>query len=251
MSLSITIPSIGEDFPSAAAAVDNNFTNLSAWANGAIPGTDLSPTAAILRSQMAGGGGNVVYTSIGTNTSATDGHLYNCSAPLNLTLPTPTAGCTVGVFAGIGTGISGAAQVRVTAGGGNINGVGLSAAASFALGVEGAFALLQATGSAWILVSGQQDTGWVSLSLVNSWTASVGYYTPAYRLRGDTVSLRGKAHDGSAATVATLPSGVRPASQVDFTSSNTTVVTSAGVITNGFPGAGSVVQLDGVSFPTS
>lgn len=53
MSLSITVPTIGQPFSSQAATVDSNFTNLSSWANGNIAGTDISSSAAIADTQLA------------------------------------------------------------------------------------------------------------------------------------------------------------------------------------------------------
>jgi hypothetical protein len=53
MALSITVPQVGQPFSTQAVIADNNFTNLAAWANGGIAGTDLSPSAAIADTQLA------------------------------------------------------------------------------------------------------------------------------------------------------------------------------------------------------
>lgn len=69
--------------------------------------------------------------------------------------------------------------------------------------------LYMRNGSDWDLVY-EPDTGWTSLTLVNSWTVSGGL-TPQYRRIGNRVTLRGRTTGGSSTTIATLPAGFRPA----------------------------------------
>ena len=61
-----------------------------------------------------------------------------------------------------------------------------------------------------ILANGKiGDTGWINLTLVNSWATSLSE-TPQYRKLNGVVYLRGVATGGSATTLATLPVGSRP-----------------------------------------
>jgi len=57
------------------------------------------------------------------------------------------------------------------------------------------------------------DSGWINLTLVNSWVVSLAE-TPQYRKLNGVVYLRGLITGGSAATVATLPAGYRPVSSI-------------------------------------
>ncbi|MEU4735026.1 MULTISPECIES: hypothetical protein [Streptomyces] len=64
--------------------------------------------------------------------------------------------------------------------------------------------------------------GWVPLTLASGWSATAGYYTPAYRLNGDgTASLSGMASMSgtlaAGAVVTTLPAEARPANRVRVT----------------------------------
>lgn len=56
----------------------------------------------------------------------------------------------------------------------------------------------------------EADSGWLTLALVNSWAVSGGL-TPQYRKINGQVFIRGRVTGGSATTIATLPSGYRPA----------------------------------------
>lgn len=58
---------------------------------------------------------------------------------------------------------------------------------------------------------GGSDSGWISLSLVNSWVQyDTTYGVPAYRKVGNIVYLKGLIKNGSSAVIATLPAGYRP-----------------------------------------
>lgn len=114
-----------------------------------------------------------------------------------LTLPSaPSQGDAVRVVPG--SAVTGSAQVTVAASGGKvINGKGLSAASSFVLGIPFAFVTLQYDGTAWQIVEGQRDTGWVPLTLSTGWAATSGTWVPAARLCGDSVAMRGQATGSS------------------------------------------------------
>jgi hypothetical protein len=76
--------------------------------------------------------------------------------------------------------------------------------------------LLSSDGTNWIMNAGQQDTGWVNLSLGSGATAGSGF-TPAARLRGTTVSLRGALVLTSSSTIGSLPgASYAPAATVKF-----------------------------------
>jgi hypothetical protein len=135
-----------------------------------------------------------------------------------LTLPSsPTKGNIIQIIA-LGT-VTGATPVTVAAAGGKqINGVGLSAATSFPLGTGNASATLQYDGTAWRVIAGAQDSGWVAVTIGSGLTADGTAFVPAARLKGDEVRLRGIL-DASAglsvnSTLATIPSVARPSGQV-------------------------------------
>ena len=84
--------------------------------------------------------------------------------------------------------------------------------------------VLQADGTNWNIIQGEQDSGWIvvgsggSAPAFNSgwsWSGIAGDATPAFREQGDTVHLRGR-FGGSAgnATPFTLPAGYRPGSDI-------------------------------------
>lgn len=136
----------------------------------------------------------------GASATAVDGQMLNCTgAACTVTLPASAKGL-LGVRAG-GT-QSGTAQVTIAAAGGAlIKGKGHSAgASSIALGTPGAAVVLLWDGSNWLVVSGQQDTGWVPLALNTGTTAFTNTYTPAARIQGDKVELRGGVQNTSGGT---------------------------------------------------
>lgn len=216
-SISLGIPQAGQTFATEGAKVATDMTTIQAVINGNLDSTNLSASAAIARSQMAGSFGNLAFTPVSTNTSCVDGSLYYVSAASTMTLPTATLNRTIGVMNGIGAG----GVVTVTAGSGVILGLGLGAGgvSSITLGTTYAAVVLVGGGTNWAIASGQQDTGWLALSLTSGFAALGGAYTPAARLIGDRVFLRGAVNNGSAgsfgnAAFATIPSGLRPASTV-------------------------------------
>lgn len=160
MSLSYTIPVAGSTLNSIAdPEVATALGSILTWANGGIQGGDLSPSAAILRSQLAGGFGNLAVTIAAGSTNAQDGKLYVVTAgSTTITLPTPTANATVGVIANAGQ--TGTTPTTVAASAGKINGLGVAAATSVRLGTVGAMVILVGDGTNWNIVGGEQDTGW-------------------------------------------------------------------------------------------
>lgn len=191
--LSYTVPVAGSTLNAIAdPQVSTALNTILTWANGNVDTTNLSATAAILRSQLAGGSGNLIYQAISTNTSATDGHVYQVTAAgVTVTLPSPSTNATIGVFNGSGTAAS---PTTVTASSGNIVGSGVSAS-SISLGISGAHVMLQANGSNWLIVAGQQDTGWVACTLGTNITVPGGYapavFSPTARIIGDMGYLSG------------------------------------------------------------
>jgi hypothetical protein len=135
-----------------------------------------------------------------TSFSAAAGFSYAAGTGVTATLPaSPATGDTIRV-AGSAT-VTGAAPATVTAAGGKgINGLGLAAASTFKLGTPWAYAMLQYDGTNWQIIDGQQDTGWVALSLASGFIA--GGLAPAARCVGDRVWLCGTVHNNTGGTVA-------------------------------------------------
>ena len=149
--------------------------------------------------------------STAVSASAVDGQavVVTGSSAVTITLPSHQSGQIVAVtnFSTGGTTVSGSP----------IYGVGLSSVSSFALGTVGSSVLLIDDGTNWRIVAGQQDTGWVTLPVNSGVTTYAG--TPASRLVGDRVYLRGTLSVGAATggyTLATLATTFRPASQVYY-----------------------------------
>jgi hypothetical protein len=129
-----------------------------------------------------------------------------------VTLPTPTSKRVVGVISVNG---SGASPCTVTAGSGHILGKGVAASAtSILLGAPGASVTLEADGTNWNIVAGEQDSGWRFPSGLNSWSSSAGppsNNTIGYRLQGDRLKINGHLASGSNGTAAiNVPAGYRP-----------------------------------------
>lgn len=152
--------------------------------------------------------GGLRHRSTTVNTSANYGEIIEAAAGnLTVTLPSPSvSGQIVGVVGG------GGGTTPVTVSGTNIYGTGMwSGSSSFKLGTVGSFAILQSDGSNWIIVAGEQDTGWVNVTPAANFSLGSGAYrTAAVRLQGDRVDMRGalslSADTGGAVTMATVPS---------------------------------------------
>jgi hypothetical protein len=153
-----------------------------------------------------------------------------------VTISLPTNG-TAGDIVAITNDSSNPVTVAAT-GGESFDGGGLvSGPTSFPLGVGGGSAasvVLCFSGTRWIFLAGQQDSGWVALSLVNSWV-STGGPTPSVRLVGDRVWFKGSVSSGSTTTVATLGATYRPSSLVNLGATGANVngafVSTGGVVT--------------------
>ncbi len=152
------------------------------------------------------------------NATAIANATYYMAPSSTLTLPSsPAQGAMVGVQAAIN--VSGASPVTVSASYWWIYGIGMGTM-SFLLGTPSASVLLQYNGltSTWEIISGQQDSGWVPLTLGSGVTASSGAYQPSARIVGDRVYLSGLMHNNSGGTLsnatwASLPSSAfEPAS---------------------------------------
>jgi hypothetical protein len=171
-------------------------------------------TTNIARGQIVAGAGNLRTTTKSASYTAADGDYVIVTASCTITLPTPAANAIVGIVAG--SAITGSAPVTITTSTGQMKlDAPSSVATSITLGIAGAYIVLQADGTNWYPVAGQSDTGWVPLTLGSGITAVAGDYTPAARLIGDGVELRGEIQGswGSGATLATVAYvSMRPAS---------------------------------------
>jgi hypothetical protein len=139
-------------------------------------------------------------TTAATSRTGLAGESVAVSPSQTLTLPaSPTKGDIIQIIA-LGT-VTGATQVTVaTAGGKVINGVGLNAASSLVLGTPNASIKLQYDGTAWRVIAGQQDTGWVALTMDSGVTAVSGN-VPSARRQGDWIELRGELENTSGSTM--------------------------------------------------
>jgi hypothetical protein len=74
------------------------------------------------------------------------------------------------------------------------------------------------TGTAWVLVSALDDTGWITPALSAGWVSVV---TPQYRCKNGIIYFQGRASSTGANAVAfTLPALFRPGVQVVFLAEN-------------------------------
>jgi hypothetical protein len=151
-------------------------------------------------------------TTVQSNSSSTTlsrGQSVIASPNTTQTLPSASANAMVAITAS-GT-VTGSSPVTVS--GSNIQGIGLVSASSFLLGTPGAYAILQSDGTNWHIVAGQQDTGWLSVTVnTGAGYAAVSGETPVARLVADRVWLRGgiKNPTGSnlSANAFTLPAAI-------------------------------------------
>ena len=207
--------------------------------------------------------GSVAFRAVSGSVTAQPGDLINAAASSVIGLGAAVANATVTITTSSTT--TGATPVTVNygTGGGNIFGPGLGAsgASSFLLGAPNVSVELQCDGANWNMVSGEQDTGWVALTLGGS-VASSGY-TPSARLIGDRVYLKGGLQytgGGSSTVTATVPAGLRPFATVLLGGTTTGAfsgpygvsITSAGALTSTSTlNTNGVQGLDGMSFTLS
>jgi hypothetical protein len=226
-----------------AALIANNTITAAQIANNTITSSQISNSAGITLEQLAAG---VARLTVSTKTSAftaADGNLYEVStAGVAVTLPTPTSGSLISIWNG---GDFATSPTAITASSGVILGNGVLST-SMDLGAGGAYVTLYANGTDWFIVGGGLDTGWVSVTLANGWTNSVGYYPASYRVIEDRVWLRGSPNVPSSDVVGfTLPVGARPASPVILDAGQYAVATN-GQVSNEETDV--QITFDGVSF---
>lgn len=242
------------------------------WVNSPTTTTPLSAANLLaLQTAYSGVTPSNVTGQTGSTYSANPGDVvYANPASGGITVTLPGSGgnlnTLITVFAG--TNISGTNQVTVSNSGGFL-GLGAVGVTTLPLGAPGAYVMCAASGAGWLIISGQQDTGWVPLSGMGQ-NANLGSgtgYTPAVRLRGDIVTFKGTPQTSASitanATLWTLPSLYRPASSVALntniaptsggSSATYLAVPTAGTVNVGI-GIGSVpddVLLDGLSYSLS
>jgi hypothetical protein len=133
-----------------------------------------------------------------------------------------------------------------------INGVGLAGVTSFPLGVVGAYAVMVADGTNWNVVGGQQDTGWVTVSLGTNIGAGPNY-SPQSRVVGAQAQLRGSLQNNTGGTVnpgttvATVQGAAFPARTVNFANFN--VDTSGHIVNGGSFLSAAFLLLDSFTYP--
>ena len=107
-----------------------------------------------------------------------------------------------------------------------------------------------------------EDTGWINLTLQNSWTTRSGQNVPAYRKKNGVVYLRGLVYAGADTSVrelARLPAGCTPTGTINnlyFTVAqngnvcrNVQIQTDGDILAPGDLVQGQWFPLEGISFP--
>lgn len=215
------------------------------------------PASALLTWLKSTGLGNPFPTTQNANYVAVAGDLVLCTASLTVTLPTPTAGFYVAVYANYGA--THAAPVAIGTPSGAIKGLGVAAAATqVILGAPNTQMVLMSDGTNWFVIESAQDSGWTgSGALSNAW-ADIGAPsgTVAFRLVGNRVYMRGRVNGGANnTTIYTLPAGYRPPNSLVLSSvgsgANTAAgvsIATTGVITLNFVAGNGIVGFDGLTF---
>lgn len=191
---------------------------------------------------------------VSSSVTVADGQalVVNGSSAVTVTLPSPVLGAYLSItsFTTGGTTVSGV----------NIFGYGLNAATSFPLSSLGANVTLLGDGVAWIIVAGQQDTGWVSVTSMLGAGLSNGGFDTSVRLRGDTVAFKGAIENvsgstiGASSTMLTLPAIYRPVVNRFQAGTGWAI---AGIFTTGIMWNlnslvnTATINLDGLTFPTT
>jgi hypothetical protein len=212
--INLGLPIPGQPDSSEEAKIPSDFTIIQTLVNGNLDTNNLSPTAGIVPGQLAAGAMKWNPVAPIGSYSAAHGDCVDAPPGSTVTLPAPTAGAMVCVF-GNGA-VSGTSPVTIASGGlaASIFGVGMaSGPTSFLLGTAVAPVVLVGIGTFWAIVAGRRDTGWVPIPPPTSWGTYPGYYAPATRLVGDTVTMRGVAQYTSAVAAnyaTTLAAQFRP-----------------------------------------
>jgi hypothetical protein len=185
---------------------------------------------------------SAISASITNTPYAVPGTLYLVTTSTNaitIDLPTPVSGAAIGVK-------------KVDAAAGTIT-ISTAATSGYILGPG-------VPANATSIVGGQQDSGWLAFSYINSWASVAGPATgntvAGYRITGNVVRLGGRIGTGVSNTQAfTLPAGYRPLYLVEFPGITTVTTISAGLVlitpagactVNN--GAGTIPQLDGITW---
>lgn len=123
--------------------------------------------------------------------TAVDGQMVNCTgAAQTVTLPTSAKGLLGARAGGTQTGANPVTLQVTPASGQLIKGKGLGAGVTrIALGAVGAAVVLLFDGANWLIVAGEQDTGWVNLILPSGMVAGSGAVA---RQIGNRVQLAGR-----------------------------------------------------------
>ncbi|OAI39921.1 hypothetical protein AYO39_02265 [Actinobacteria bacterium SCGC AG-212-D09] len=242
-----------------------NFTLLQTLLNGNLDSTNLGATAGITLGQLAAGVGRMTATasSAGTVTAADGQILFLTGTAQTVNLPAVSGGVTLAVMA-LNTGLTGATTHSIHSGGANVNYVGqVGTGTGIFLGTPGARLVFYSDGGSWFVISGQQDTGWVPLALTANFIAAGGVYTPAVRLQGDVVRLKGGVQNNTggaftSGTFATIGVGLRPTAPLPGWFVSVTGTTSPYLINTGAAGGivldsgswanGAILGLDGLSY---
>lgn len=194
--------------------------------------------------------------SISSNTQALAGQevVVTGSSSITVTLPSHVKSHKIGVL-NIGTGV-------VTVSGTNIQGAGLSSASSFPLGSVGASAVLLDDGTNWLMIEGEQDSGWMTITSFAA-HVSAGSPSPQVRLVGTQVRGRGELSFDSTgvstnSTICTFPTSAFPSAQrsVAYAAANDSAfrngtLSSVGVLSSSAVTGGIVsttVSLDAVGY---
>lgn len=213
------------------AGIANSAVTASKIAAGAITTAQINASAGITLGQLAPGVGQLAVTSKTTTYAAAVGDLVLCTGSFVVTAPAPVANGVFGVYAV--SGMTGASAITITRHATDgFYGLGMTGATNCYLGIPGSYVVFESNGTNWVTVSGQQDTGWVAIPPPGGYTTASGYYTPATRLIGDTVLMRGIHTNGSGIPSSyntTLATIFRPAAKVQLRPIDTDITT-AGVI---------------------
>lgn len=201
--------------------------------------------------------------------SAVNGDFWIAGAGATINLPTPTVGAMIGIQA---DGATGASPVTVSCpvgvwikGKGTLSSGGAS---SLPLGLDQSFMTLFGDGTYWRIIGGEQDSGWVDLTLIGSITNTAGGASPnraAARVHGDEFCLSGILYNGyasalpSGSQIAQIPAAVRPLSAIVYMAAGTDATNNISIWINQFSDghimvmqswpAGDHLGLDGIRIP--
>lgn len=190
--------------------------------------------------------------------AAANGQFVEATASLTVTSPAAGLGNRFGAIADYAASYS--SPVTVSALSGYLIGPGIPAStSSILLGAQDANVAFVSDGTNWIQTQGAQDTGWATLTLVNSWAPPYSD-APAIRLIGNVVKLKGRMVGGAndSLFVNTLPSSVFAAATDTFATANAQISSTdvvAAVVQGGvanfavqFTGTPQWVSLWGISY---